>query len=445
MNVSPDQVRAATRSAAAVITPDKVPPLRLDEPVRGLGPARKPRPAWVAPLAAAAAIVVVAVASATAGSMLARSVPAHSGSPAGVTNNPVGVTRGNPANSTSAPQGMTESHAYTGVPPYYVAVKNSSEADVRASATGATLAKIPTSTPFVAVTGAADDRTFVLDAQRQVMGPTVLWPEQPKFYLLRLTASGSEKSFTQLALPALPKGVAVTGLALSPDGSKLAVEVDTQINENPGLLEIRVYTLATGAYRAWSTNGLEDSEDPNGFTGSGVDGAASISWAANSRTLAFDWQDTSGGYGVRLLDTAASGNLITDSRLAVTEFTLTAKSPPTSPPDYISPCVTDAIMSADGSSVVCGYATGTLRSASAYRTTTGFLRYSTTTGKTDQVYGVSTFNGQGGGDISVWWTSATGKTLIGGVLSTKGIRVGVITGQTFTPLPGSAGLGAVAW
>jgi len=439
MNVSPDQVRAATRSAATVITADKLPPLQLDEPARGGERARRVRPAWVAPLAAAAAIVVVAVASATAGSMLARSVPAHPTDPAG-------VTQGGPASSATAVQGMAESRAFTGVPPYYVAVKNSSEAVVRATATGATLATIPTRTPFVGVTGAADDRTFVLDAQRQVMGPTVLWPQQPKFYLLRLTASGAEKSFTQLTLPALPNGVSVTGLALSPDGGKLAIEVDRQLAGNPEFLAIRVYTLATGTSRAWSTNGLEDSEDPTGFTGSGVDGAASISWAANSRTLAFDWQDDSGGYGVRLLDTGASGgNLITDSRLAVTEFILTAKAPPMPPPDYFSSCVTDAIMSADGSSVVCGYATGTLRSANAYRTTTGFIRYSTKTGKTEQVYGVSTFNGQSGGDISVWWTNATGKTLIGGIGTPSGIRVGVITGQTFTPLPGSGGLGAVAW
>lgn len=440
MNVSPDQVRAATRSAAAVITPERVPSLRLPELAGADRAARRARPAWVTPLAAAAAIVILAVASATAGSWLARSVPAH---PA----HPGGATQGGPAGSGTAVAGMTESHSFTGVPPYYVAVKNSSQAQVRATATGATLATIKTSTPFVGVTGAADDRTFVLDAQRQVMGPTVLWPEQPKFYLLRLDASGGEKSFTQLALAALPKGTAVTGLALSPDGSKLAVEVDTQINNNPGLLEVRVYTLATGAYRTWSTNGSTDPEDPGGFTGSGVDGAATISWGADSRTLAFDWQNQASVTGVRLLDTAASGdNLIADSRLAVIEDPGNNTAPPRSvPPDYISQCVTDSIMSADGSSIVCGYATGTLRSANAYRTTTGFIRYSTKTGKPAQVYGVSTFNGQSGGDISVWWTNATGKTLIGGILTPGGIRVGVITGQTFTPLPGTAGLGAVAW
>jgi hypothetical protein len=371
------------------------------------------------------------VGSATAGSWLARSVPAHSGSAAA-------VTQGTAASSPSGLRDITGARADTGVPPYYVAVKNSSEADVRASATGATLAKIPTSTPFVAVTGAADDRTFVLDAQRQVMGPTtVLWPEQPKFYLLRLTASGSEKSFTKLTLPALPKGVAVTGLALSPDGSKLAVEVDTWGGGAPGLLEIRVYTLATGGYQTWSANGSTDPEDSEGFTGSGVDGAATISWAADSGTLAFDWQDRSSyTTGVRLLDTAASGDsLIADSRLDVVEGPTTGSGPP----DYVSQCVTDSIMSLDGSSVVCGYTTA------GTRTTTGFIRYSTKTGKATQVYGVSTFNGQSDGDISVWWTSANGKTLIGGILTPSGIRVGVISGQTFTPLPGTAGLGAVAW
>ena len=440
MNVSPDQVRAATRSAAAVITPDQVPPLRLDPSTTGRPPGRAPkaRPAWVAPLAAAAAIVIVAVASATAGSLLARSVPTRSGGAAS-------TSKTAPASSSTAVQGMTDGHTLTGVPRYYVMVKNQSTVQVRATATGAALATIPTSTPVVGVTGAADDRTFVLDAQRQVMGPTVLWPQPPKFYLLRLTASGAEQSLTRLNLPALPKGVAMTGLALSPDGSKLAIEVDTQVNESPGLLEMRVYTLATGAYRSWQTNGSTDPEDPGGFTGSGVDGAASISWAANSRTLAFDWQNRAGTDGVRLFDTAASGdNLIADSQLAVVEAT-SGGQPIGAAPDYLSSCVTDAIMSADGSSVVCGYATGTLRSGNRYRTTTGFIRYSTKTGKQVQVYGVTTFNGQAGGDISVWWTSATGKTLIGGVLTPGGIRVGVISGQTFTPLPRATGLGAVAW
>jgi hypothetical protein len=427
MNVSPDQIRTATRTAAAVITADKVPPLRLDESPGSHGLARRTRPAWVAPLAAAAAVVLVVVGSVAASSWLARSGNGQSSNPA--------------ASKQAAPAG-----AFTGVPAYYVAVENSSLAVVRATATGATLARIKTRTPFVGVTGAADDRTFVLDAQRSVMGPTVRWPGHPAFYLLRLSASGAEESFTRLVLPALPTGTAVTGLALSPDGSKLAVEVDSGGGGQLGLLEIRVYTLATGAFRTWSTNGSTSPEDPGGFTGSGVDGSENISWAADSRTLAFGWRNQS-YIGVRLLDTAASGdNLIADSRLAVILANLAGQSRISSgPPDYISQCVTDAIMSLDGSSIVCGYSTSTGPFADPYGTT-GFIRYSAKTGKQAQVFGVFTFKGnEGGGEFSLYWTDSTGKTLIGGSATPSGTRVGVINGETFTPLPGIAHLGAAAW
>jgi hypothetical protein len=439
MNVSPDQVRAAARVAAAVITQDKVPPLRLEEPPGSHERAHRTRPGWVAPLAAAAAVVIVVIGSVAGGSWLARS--------------------GNGQSSTlgSAPS----AGSFTGVPPYYVMVENASLAVVRATATGATLASITTRTPFVGVTGAADDRTFVLDAQRSVMGPSVLWPGQPAFYLLRLSASGAEKSFTRLRLPALPQGTAVTGLALSPDGSKLAVEVDSGSYGRPGLLEIRVYTLAAGAFRTWFTTGSTDPVDSGGFTGSGVNGSQTISWAGNSRTLAFDWQNRSYTNGVRLLDTTASGdNLIADSRLAA--ITSMPGSTLSAAPgkDHVSPCVTDLIISLDGSAIVCGYdttiggrvATTKVRSSGASSTTppgassstTGFLRYSTSTGK-PSVISVFQFRGQSGGDISLYWTDPAGHTLIGGIGTPSGIRLGVINGEKFTPLPAITNLGAAAW
>jgi hypothetical protein len=55
------------------------------------------------------------------------------------------------------------------------------------------------------------------------------------------------------------------------------------------------------------------------------------------------------------------------------------------------------------------------------------------------------FRGQAGGDISLYWTDSAGKTLIGGIVTPRGIRVGVINGKKFTPLPRTAGLGAAAW
>jgi len=408
------------------------PPLRLDASPGSHSPARRTRLAWAAPLAAAAAVVLVVAGGAVAGSWLARSANGHSGNPG--------------AREHAAPAG-----AYAGVPAYYVAIANPSLAVVRATATGATLARITTHTPFVGVTGAADDRTFVLDAQRQVMGPTVQWPGHPAFYLLRLTASGAEKSFTPLAIAPLPKGTVVTGLALSPDGNKLTVVVDSGNNGQPGLLEIRVYTLATGAFRTWFTNGLADSEDPGGFTGSGVDGSESISWAADSRTLAFDYMDQAGVRGVRLLDTTASGNdLIADSRVAAIEFdpkTFRPRQLSTSK-DHVSACVTDSIVSLDGSAIVCGYSTtigGGPDTATESVTTTGFIRYSTRTGKSTAVLGVYEFRGQVGGDTSLYWVNSTGNILIGSVGTPRGIQVGVINGAKFTPLPGITGLGAAAW
>jgi hypothetical protein len=419
-----DRVRAATRARAALV--HDVRPLDLPA-IPGRAPRAWRRITWIAPMAAAAAIVIIVVGSVAVGSWLARSGNSQSSHPA-------------------APRQRSSAESFTGVPPYYVAVENPSLAVVRATATGAVLARITTRTPFVGVTGAADDRTFVLDAQRQVVGTTVRWLGQPEFFLLRLSAAGAEESFTRLTIPALPQGTAVTGLALSPDGSRLAVEVDAGNNSQPGLLEIRVYTLATGAFRTWSTHGSDDPVDTAGFTGSGVDGSETISWAADSTTLAFDWGNQT-YIGVRLLDTATSGdNLIADSRLAIIEANFTSQGgrqsgPPSMSKDNISQCVTDGIISSDGSAIVCGYTTN----MAGRETTTGFIRYSTTTGKPTAVLGLYQFQGQAPGDISLYWVNSTGKILVGGTLTPSGIRVGVINGERFTPLPGITGLGAAAW
>ena len=425
MNVSADQVRTAARSVAAVITADTVPPLQLDESPGGRRPRpeRRTRSAWVAPLAAAAAIIIAAGGGLTVKSLLARS--------------------GSPRPSASgAPAPGASAGSNTGVPPYYVAVANSSLTVVRATWTGATLARIATRTPVVGVAGAADGRTFVLDEQRSIMGGSVKWVAQPTFYLLRLTASGSEESLTRLAVPAIPNGTVVSGLALSPDGSKLAVDVDSDSWPQAGLMEIMTYTLATGASRSWTTSGLTNANAPFGFTGSGVDGAQSISWTAGS-TLAFGVENTS-YTGVRLLDTAAAGtDLMKDSRLAVTERTfrdLGRSLKNAAPPYYFVSCATDAMISMDGSAIVCGYSSGVGKT-----TTMGFAQYSTRTGTMNHVVGLVHFDGQAPTGISLYWVDSTGKIAIGTSETTRGGRVGVMNGDTFTPLPGVTGFEAIAW
>jgi hypothetical protein len=109
--------------------------------------------------------------------------------------------------------------------------------------------------------------------------------------------------------------------------------------------------------------------------------------------------------------------------------------------DNISRCVTDGIISSDGSAIVCGYTTN----VDGRETTTGFIRYSTMTGQPTAILGVYQFQGQAPGDISLYWVNPTGNVLIGGILTPSGIRVGVINGERFTPLPGIASLGAAAW
>lgn len=387
-------------------------------------PGRWSRSAWVAPLAAAAAIVLVAAASTTAGSLLTRSGAA-----------PWPGASGAPARGASA-------DPYTAVPPYYVAVASSSLTVVRATWTGATLARITTRTPVAGVAGAADGRTFVLDEQRSIVGNSVAWVGQPAFYLLRLTASGTEESLTRLAVPAIPDGTVVSGLALSPDGSKLAVNVDTPGGwTQTGLMEIMTYTLATGASRSWTTtSGVTSPDAPSGFTGSGAGGAQSISWTAGS-TLAFGVRNGF-HFGVRLLDTAARGtDLMADSRPVFDEdrrdLGLSLKA---GPPYYFLSCITDAMISIDGSAIVCGYSTTVGKT-----TTMGFARYSTRTGKMNHVIGLVRFEGGAPTGISLYWVNSTGKIAIGTSETTGGGRIGVMNGDTFTPLPGVRGFEAIAW
>ncbi len=439
MNVSADQVRAAARSAAGVITADKVPPLRLEEsPARNRRARRTRRRPWIAPLATVAAVAVVVVGSVVA----ARSGNGHSGNPGasrpGVSKSSVSKPS---VSKPSVSRQAASAVSYASVPPYYVAVESSSLAAVRVTETGATLARITTSTPFVGVAGAADDRAFVLDAQNSIVGGTVQWVGQPAFYLLRLTASGAEQSYARLSIPALPAGFVVAGLALSPDGSQLAVAADSGTISSSARLEISVYTVATGASRTWSATGIFDSQAPFGFTGSGARGAQSISWAADSTTLAFDWENASRASGVRLLDTATSGDdLIADSRVAATQASPISTFRQARDGDTVYNCLWNWIISLDGSGTVCDYEAG-----SGGSTLSGFLWYSTRTGKQTVISTFQTSKQGPGGDNSLYWVNSTGTTLIGGVGPVGGNRVGVITGDTFKPLPGIANLGAAAW
>jgi hypothetical protein len=67
-------------------------------------------------------------------------------------------------------------------------------------------------------------------------------------------------------------------------------------------------------------------------------------------------------------------------------------------------------------------------------TTMGFAQYSTGTGKMNHVVGLVHFDGQAPIGISLYWVNSTGNIAIGTSETTGGGRVGVMNGDTFTPV-----------
>jgi hypothetical protein len=261
---------------------------------------------WLASAAAATAVIAVVVGSlAISGAFHRQAGPRPAGPrPA--------------ADSPAAPAGPG------GVPRYFVALTGRAVADqgqhaeVVATATGTVLGSVTAPGPsavFTDVAAAGDDRTFVL-AERPGMSAgqgssAMLFGAGPaRLYELVLRSSGQPGTLT--ALPVSPVSGSISGLALSPDGSKLALSL---IAGSAGQRsEIEVVSLATGTVRTWT---LPD----RGWVGWGKPDAQSLSWENDNRTLLFE-QQTYVGQGqnmevsARLLDTAEpGGNLETASRL----------------------------------------------------------------------------------------------------------------------------------
>jgi hypothetical protein len=503
-----DRIRAATRAAADTVAPNSVPPLRLpaDRLLRApSGSLASVWGRWLAPMAAAAAVVAVAVAMVTVG-RTANRAPVGSG---GVPSARPGPVRTGPPISSYVASGR--------VPRYYVSIESHgnpnshpSYAVVRATSTGAALeAVVPAAgETVVAVTAAADDRTFVLDTQPWDSANQAFAPRT--FLLLRLSSGGSELSQTRLAV-SVPGGQLMTGFALSPDGRKLAIAVQPDNDKRePDLTEVKVITLATGVTRTWTANGT---------IGFGPDDARSLSWADNERTLAFDWEGSGPGLhtGVWLVNlSAGGGSLLADSHEAVTLVnqsmagapvpsvssslngsaspsssapTSVTASPsvsagtaspsaspaPPSPSASLAPaslsaslglatpsaspisaaplttrptCQEDSIITPDGSTIVCGAITPIEATGSASASADGsvaallrrgaeteFIGYSVATGKVARVLGHWTFGSVGALSVEVLWSNASGSVLIGVIPDGGGGRVGVISGDEFTPLP----------
>jgi hypothetical protein len=180
------------------------------------------------------------------------------------------------------------------VAPYLVEVVNNSTTYVTSLATGGQIAPVsaPANTSYVGVAAADDDHTFVLAATQ---GNVV------QFYEVRIGEGGHPGTpVLVLSIPLtsiLPSYSSGTSLdfAISPDASMLAYQK---------LDGFEVVSLATGKARSWPGAG--------GFGGN-------LAWAANDRSLAFQWGTTSdpAQSGMRLLDTQATGSLLQASQLVI--------------------------------------------------------------------------------------------------------------------------------
>jgi hypothetical protein len=400
MNSIEDRIRAAASAAADTVPPDGVPPLRLPPAGRRRHWRLAPLTAAVAPLAAAVAVAAVVIAMVGIG----RAVHDSASAP-----------------RRAAPETIASLVAAGLVPRYYVEISTSgSAAAVRATATGKTLATIAPPTAgdlIVAVSAAADDRTFVLAARSRASASAVT------FYQFRLSSTGRPGRLGSVP-GSVPGGATMTGFALSPRGDKLAVASTPGHNE----VEIKVYSLVTAAVPTWTATASDVGPGLAPVTAPGD--VTTLSWALDERTLAFAW----GGNGTRLISPGArSGNLISASRAG---FGGTGQG---------WTCMGSPVITGDGTTLACGARVWSPESVSNDQI--GYAEYATAGGKLERVVGQRLAGPEG---PTLGWVNASGSVLIGGVqanLNSPLLIVGVITGDHFLPLPGSPDLLSmnIAW
>jgi hypothetical protein len=406
-----DRVRTATRAGATL--------------VRDIGPMaagpgkvrlrRRPAPAprrwgsWGIPLAAAAAVVLVAV-----GLVAVRQF------------------------GTSAPAtGPATNGSATTVPRYYV-VLDTTQTQVNGYTGSGNLIVgddhtdkvIATVTPphgleFDRVQGGSDDRTFVVQAssKKDLGTGSEMW------YLLRI-APGTAHSYqlTKLAIKLPGSSSGGIDFALSPDQRELAIESVGDESSTGDTDTIALYSVPSGAeLRAWTASKFTPGQ-----------ASGSLSWLSSGRQLAFT--DIPPGPGqllqLRTLDVTGSGtNLRTASRVE-----LTLKSTNASPSSCFS-----MQLSPDGGTVVCGtqYALvdgGPGTNAGCANGGLEFTAYSVRTGNPVRVL----YQNPGpchNGLNEVLWMNASGTEIIGATvidLANQGgkqvIQIGVIAGGHIRPL-----------
>ncbi|MHB1594488.1 MAG: hypothetical protein ACYCO9_14960 [Streptosporangiaceae bacterium] len=282
-----DELRAGLRTLAE-------PAGRSQVPEVGVIQRRARRLARRSAAVSAAMVAVLAVVAAVA-------VPRLMRSPGQVTP----VTRG-PGHTGWVPPGpLPGPDAGPASAPYFLLLAGASPLEVTVSRTNlkdelapalrmfAVVSPPGRGTTFTGITAAADDRTFLLTGTTSAAGRTAA-----SYFELRLRPDGTPYPLTRLAIsPPLPPDGSRADIALSPDGSTLAIDARTGTTAT-----VEVVDLATGTVHAWSAPGSADS----------------LSWITQ-RKLALLWRPAGrSGLTIRVLDTSSTGSgLLVASRLLV--------------------------------------------------------------------------------------------------------------------------------
>jgi hypothetical protein len=414
-----DRLRAEMTAESELIGPGSIPALRLPAPApRPLSRWRRrvPRrwPAWMTALAAAAAVTAViagifAVAHAVSGP--GPKPPATGGVP----------YSGIPSYYAYAVPGSTYRRTVHGT--QYGDSVIARYAKIRATASGKLVATVSPPAPcnaFESFTGAASDRTFVFAAQRYTYDKTgneryQQDQETPlKFMILRITPGGRPQ-LSALSLPERLTAAQKPTLALSPDGTRLAVAY----GGSGQTAVVQVITLATGQMRQWASP--RPAATPV-LTGLGA-------WTSDGRVLAAGQMLTgpggvirSGPTRMRLLDTAAPGTNLAAGKLLTLHGAHDFSS-------FITP---------DGTKLIGGYGGMPARRGGTHES--GALGvYSARTGALLRVVARWQLHGQGAlsGNARqmVAWSSLSGSRLIVEMPHGKHGQAGFLTGGKFTPLP----------